>query len=138
MKDIPAIDLVRADLHETKRKLMGSDAARLELRTALNQANEHVTTITEILASMIHRSGEAGTTITDGERQAAFGVCWLRVMLDFMVDEDTEESSVRVSLVPITDDERKANTAGLAERAKAKEANPSSLNLLSADGETPL
>ncbi len=120
MKDIPAIDLVRAELRQTQRTLAGSDAARLELRNTLNGVTEDTKILTEILAVLIHRAGDAGVTIDDTERKAAWDACWLRISVDF-VEDDARGTAVRVSLSPPSADERKMNAAALVDRDKRVE-----------------
>ncbi len=110
MKDIPAIDLLRADFLELSREFNKCYAARMELRTALTAATRNASMLTELLAVLIHRGGEAGITLNHDERDAAFEACWLRVSIDVLEDDDPNvRNSVRVSLVPPTSDERKAN-----------------------------
>ena len=135
MKDIPPIDLVRAELAHTQRTLAGSDVARLELRASLESSMQDVSMLTEILAAMIHRAGEAGITVVDAERQAAWDACWLRISVD-VLEEEGVGNSVRVSLMPPSDDERKINDANL-EKIRAEneaKAKSSPLKLLGPDG----
>lgn len=123
MKKIPLADLLRAELRETKIELGRSDRARHELRTALDASAENVVLLGEMMATMIHRSGEAGVTINDVERAAAWEACWLRVSIDILADDDGEGSSVRASLLPPTVEERFKFEEHLAAK-KLKDAEP--------------
>ncbi len=122
MKDIPEADLLRAELQETKRDLAMSDAARLELRAALDDVRERLTMASEILATVIHKSGTAGVTLTDTDRHGAWEACWLRMQMDVLEPEEGQSGpSVRVSLLPPDAEERAANAATLkAETDKPK------------------
>ncbi len=122
MKDIPVADLLRADLMELKRELARSDAAREELRGALDHSAEHIAMLSAVLATVIHRQDEAGITITDDERVAACEACWLRITVD-IIEHDDARNSVRISLVPPTADEREMNAVAIKDKKAALAEN---------------
>lgn len=116
MRDIPTLELVQVDLAETRRELARSQSLSLKYAASLRSAVRSAELARECLAILVHRSGIAGTELTEVEKKAAWDATWLRVRLDILEHDGEDEhlgTSVRLTLVPVTDDERDANVAKL-------------------------
>ena len=128
MKDIPAIDILRAEHLELRREFAQCDAARKQLREAYDGKAEQVLMLTEIFATMLHSRSEAGFTVTDKQRLAAWDACWLRITVDF-IEDDEGGKAARVSLVPVTAAEREVNEIE-AKKREAENDKPPKLELI--------
>lgn len=123
-KTVSTVDLLQAELREHRGALLKS---RAEFQTSQNQ----LAILNRILATYLHRLGEARIVLTQEEAQAAFDATWHRLDLDFVDQEGG--TAIACSLVPVTDAERKKAEK---DRAKAdKKAAKKGPKLLNADGQ---
>jgi len=105
-----ATRLLQAELRETHKALALAVHKLQAVEAAAAQATDHAQLASECLAIMLHRTGETGTELTEIEKRAAWDATWLRLRLDILEHDDVG-ASVRLTLLPVTLEEREANEA---------------------------
>ncbi len=101
---------------------MEIDALREQLKLAQNALaalNREAVMSTHCIATLMHFYSMDSVELTDDDKRAAFEATWFRVRRD-IIRFPVGAPSIRLTLLPVTDEERVANAANLAKLEAAK------------------
>lgn len=119
-------DLLRGEFVQLRRKA----AAAVQAASKLEHDYQ---VLSRAFATLLHSRGELSVELPNSAAQAAFDACWHRLDLEVLVPpEDAPEgaeTALKVSLVPVTKEERKK-----AEKAR-KKLEKKAPKILGADGQ---
>jgi hypothetical protein len=101
---------------------MEIDALRDQIKLAENAMaalNREAVMSTQCIATLMHFYGLDSVELTNADKRAAYEATWFRVRRD-IIKFPVGAPSIRLTLLPVTDEERATNTANLAKQEAAK------------------
>lgn len=109
---------LRAEVQELRVRL-GHAAVKFE------KIYDEAMLSTHCLATIMHVSGLETIEFSDADKRECYEATWLRIRREIIKFEDKDIGpSIRLTLLPVTDKERKENEATLAAEKKPKIIRP--------------
>ncbi len=119
--NLKEVDVLRVDNTEIKKRLGLAMTALVSWQARCAQAEKRARTATTALATVLHLSAIETIDLSNDDSFATFEHCWHRVKTEVIKHDNDEPSSLRLTLVPVTDEERlKAAEAEEAAKKKAE------------------